>query len=139
MKKFDKSQRSGWRYYWAHWAAFQMVAVMLGVWRPRHLFHDWYKPWLKMFGIPYSEIQYIHRHSSRHHLEYLELNNETRFDWDSMIVDWECSQYTKEACKRNARQKLEHILNDYPNDEHNTYIKYLLRRYVEPRLEKLGL
>jgi hypothetical protein len=139
MKKLDKSQRSGWRYYWAHWAAFQMVAITLGIWRPRHLFHDWYKPWLKMLGIPYSEIQYIHRHSSRHHLEYLELNNGTYFDWDSMIIDWECSQYTKEACKRNARQKMEHILNDYPDDEHNTYIKYLLRRYVEPRLEKLGL
>ena len=139
MKKFEKSQRSDWRYYWAHWAAFQMVAITLGIWKPRHLFHDWYKPWLKMLGLPYSEIQYIHRHSSRHHLEYLELNNGTYFDWDSMIIDWECSQYTKEACTRNARQKMEHILNDYPDDEYNTYIKYMLRRYVEPRLEKLGL
>jgi hypothetical protein len=34
---------------------------------------------------------------------------------------------------------MEHILNDYPDDEYNAYIKYMLRRYVEPRLTQLGL
>lgn len=139
MKKFDKSLRSTWRYYWAHWCAFQMVAITLGIWRPKHLFHDWYKPWLKMLGLPYDDIQFIHRHSTNHHLEWFEVNNESGFDWDSMIIDWECSQYTKESCSRNARQEMEHVLNDYPNDDFNLYIKYLLRKHVAPRLTRLGL
>lgn len=139
MKKFDKSQRSTWRYYLAHWCAFQMVAIMLGVWRPRYIFHDWKKPWLKMFGLPYSEIQYIHRHSTRHHLEYLELNNEMGFDWMAMIIDWECSQYTKEDCTRNARQEYEYLMENLGEEEADKYIKHLLERRVKPRLDMLNL
>ena len=32
MKKFTKAERSGWRYFFAHWCAFQMVAIMLNKW-----------------------------------------------------------------------------------------------------------
>ena len=78
MKKFNKQERSSWRYFWAHWCAFQMVAVTLGVWKPKHLFHDWYKPWLKMFGVPYEDIQKFHRMNSSHHLEYLEYKKAVR-------------------------------------------------------------
>ena len=92
-----------------------------------------------MLGLQYVDIQFIHRHSTNHHLEWFEVNNESGFDWDSMIIDWECSQYTKESCCRNARQEMEHILNDNPNDDYNLYIKYLLRKHVAPRLTRLGL
>lgn len=138
MKKFSKEQRSGWRYFWAHWCAFQMVAITLGVWKFRYLFHDWYKPWFKMFGVPYKKIQRFHRYHSRHHIEYLEsgsLYDLSRFDWDALIVDWECSQYTKEACPRNARKEMNHVLKT-SSDE---YIKCVLNQYMKPRLDELGL
>lgn len=138
MRKFTKAERSGWRYFWAHWCAFQMVAIMLGVWKFRYLFHDWYKPWLKMFGVPYKKIQRFHRYHSRHHIEYLEsgsLHDLSRFDWDALIVDWECSQYTKEACPRNARKEMKYVLKT-SSDE---YIKYVLNQYMKPRLDELGL
>lgn len=140
MVKFNKSQRSGWRYYWAHWFAFQMVAVTLGVWKIKYLFHDWYKPWLKMFGIPYSKIQKYHRYSANHHLEYLEkYHDPTKFDWEAMIIDWECSRYTKEASPRNARQEYEYLMENLPNDDMSKTKKYFLYHYVEPKLKSLGL
>ena len=46
MKKFSKEERSSWRYFWAHWFAFQMTAVTLNAWKFKYLFHDWYKPWV---------------------------------------------------------------------------------------------
>lgn len=38
--KFDKKDRSTWPYFWAHWFAFQMTAVMLNRWKFKYLFHD---------------------------------------------------------------------------------------------------
>ena len=66
------------------------------------------------------------------------LNNPYRFDWEAMIIDWECSQYTKEACPRNARQEMEYIIE---NSNHVTdyYLIYCLKRYMIPKLNKLGL
>ena len=136
MKKFGKKERSSWRYFWAHWCAFQMVAITLGVWKFRYLFHDWYKPWLKMFGIEYKKIQKFHRYNSNHHIEYFEKNNTPhKFDWIALIVDWECSQYTKEACPRNARQEMEWVMETHSDP----YLKYVLKRYMEPKLKELGL
>lgn len=67
--KFDKKDRSTWPYFWAHWFAFQMTAVMLNRWKFKYLFHDWYKPWLKMFGMEYKKIQKFHRNHSNHHID----------------------------------------------------------------------
>lgn len=137
MKKFSKKERAGWRYFWAHWFAFQMVAVTLGVWKFRYLFHDWYKPWLKMFGMEYKKIQTFHRYNSDHHIEYFEYNNNPhKFDWDELIVDWECSQYTKEACPRGARDEMEHIISNNIND---VFLVYVLNAHMRPRLKELGL
>lgn len=135
MKKFTKSDRSTWRYFWAHWCAFQMVAITLGVWKFKYLFHDWYKPWLKMFGMPYEKIQRFHRRHSKHHLEWLDGHSPANMDWISLIVDWECSQYTKEACYRNARDEMEWIIEDTNDD----FLIYILNRYMEPKLKELGL
>ena len=90
-----------------------------------------------MFGVPYKKIQKFHRYHSTHHIEYFEnpRNIPTEFDWDSLIIDWECSQYTKEACPRNALQEMEYVIQTSQDD----YLKYVLNRYMRPRLEKLGL
>ena len=135
MKKFDKSERSTWKYYFAHWCAFQMVALNLGIWKFRYIFHDWYKPWLKMFGMPYEKIQRFHRRHSKHRLEWLDGHSPANMDWISWIVDWECSQYTKEACYRNARDEMEWIIEDTNDD----FLIYILNRYMEPKLKELGL
>ena len=136
MKKFTKAERSGWEYFWAHWCAFQMVAITLRIWKFKYLFHDWYKPWLKMFGVPYERIQYLHRHHSNHHIEYLlDKNDPKKFDWDALIIDWECSQYTKENCPWNARDEMDYVLRTIQNDE----CKYYLNMYMRKRLDDLGL
>ena len=46
---FDKSQRSKFKYWFAHWCAFNMTALNLGVWKFKYLFHDIEKPWLMLF------------------------------------------------------------------------------------------
>ena len=136
MKKFNKQERSSWHYFWAHWCAFQMVALNLGVWKPKYLLHDWYKPWLKMFGVPYKKIQRFHRINSDHHLEYLDYKQPHKLDWMAMVIDWECSQYTKEACHRNAREEMENWISNNIND---TYAIYHLNRYMRPLLDKYDL
>lgn len=113
-----------------------MVVLNLGVWKPKYLLHDWYKPWLKMFGVPYKKIQKFHRINSSHHLEYLDYKHPHKLDWMAMIIDWECSQYTKEACHRNAREEMENWISNNIND---TYVIYHLNRYMRPLLDKYNL
>lgn len=138
MRKFSKNDRSSWPYFWAHWCAFQMVAINLRIWKFKYLFHDWYKPWLKMFGVPYLAIRYFHRTHSKHHLEWISVSGKlpNRFDWDAAIIDWECSQYTKEACTLGARAKMEELITRNSNDH---YIVWCLNRYMRPRLNELNL
>lgn len=140
MRKFSKKDRSTWPYFWAHWCAFQMVALNLGVWKFKYLFHDWYKPWLKMMGVPYKKIQLFHRTHSNHHLEWwtdYDSSNKcwVDFDWDALIIDWECSQYTKEDCPRNARQEMEYVLSCVMDDN----LRHHMTVEMPDRLEKLGL
>ena len=56
-------------------------------------------------------------------------------DWISLIVDWECSQYTKEACYRNARDEMEWIIEDTNDD----FLIYILNRFMDAKLNELGL
>ena len=102
---FTKKQRGGFKYTFAHWCAFQMTALNHGCWRWRFLFHDWYKPWLKLF-LPYTKVQKFHRTHARHHEEWIILHPNRKPDVLAMVIDWECSQYTKEACQLNARETL---------------------------------
>ena len=148
MKKFSKEERSSWRYFWAHWCAFQMVAITLGAWKIKYLFHDWYKPWLKMFGVPYKKIQKYHRTHSKHHIEWLLKNGyynysmEKYFDWEALVIDWECSQYTKENCPRGA---YEEMLNYLDNAKKTIpvcnfkYLKYMLENKMLPIIEKFDI
>lgn len=98
VTRFTKEDRSTFPYWFAHWCAYQMVALNLGVWKFRYLFHDWYKPWLRLF-MDYKKVQRFHRTHSRHHLEY---KGEAPLDYVGMVIDWEASQYTKSQCPLNA-------------------------------------
>ena len=105
MNRFTKEERSTFAYWFAHWCAFNMVALNCKAWKFRYLFHDWEKPWLRLF-LPYSKVQNFHRTHSRHHLEYCGWR---RKDYEGMIIDWECSRFTKEASPLTAREELDRL------------------------------
>lgn len=120
IKKYEKSS---FPYWFRHWCAFQMVALNLGVWKPKHLLHDWEKPWLLLFYGDYKKVQKQHRENSKHHHQYYNFN---KIDWEAMVIDWECSRFTKPQAPLTARETMEQL---HPE----------LTKYVKPIIDKLGL
>ena len=115
---FTKEDRSSFPYWFAHWCSFNMVALLCRKWKFKYLFHDISKPFLRVF-LPYDKVQKFHRHHSRHHLEY-----PGKKDWEAMMIDWECSRYTKQASPRTAKEELDWLfegreitLTDYEKAE----------------------
>ena len=126
---FTKEQRSTFPYWFAHWCAFQMTALNFGIWKFRFLFHDWYKPWMKLV-CKYETVQHYHRYHSRHHLEWGQTHGYEGMDIDAFLVDIECSQYTKQASPLNAVDKLyDYIAKSNDRDE-ITFLTYCLN-YAE--------
>lgn len=104
FKTFDTNSRSSFEYWYYHWKAFNLVAWYLRVWKFKYLFHDIEKPWLRLF-LPYKKVQSIHRRYNSHHKEYREgLYN---VDVEAMVIDNECSRFTKDSAKLNAREFIE--------------------------------
>lgn len=99
---FTKEERSTFPYWFAHWCAFQMTALNLRCWKFHHLFHDMEKPWMRLF-LPYKKVQEFHRHHNKHHIEYY-LDHGVA-NWLDLVIDWECSRFTKTACPRNCREE----------------------------------
>lgn len=124
---FSKEERSSFSYWFAHWCAFQMTALNLHTWRFRFIFHDMEKPWLKLFW-PYDKVKKFHRTHNRHHPEY-----DGRKDWLGMVIDWECSRFTKTAAPMNAIETLESMKTRKPR----WYPE--MKKNIEPILNKLGL
>lgn len=132
LPKFSKDERSSFKYWWAHYRAFNTVAHRCHAWKPKYLLHDIEKPFMRaMFGYP--KTQYIHRHWNRHHIQY---HNPKHIDYEGMAIDWECSQYTKLACPRNA---YEEYMLEITEDELSDYQKILLMKNMPEILKKLGL
>lgn len=102
---FTKEERSGWAYWFAHWCAFNMTALNLRCWHFRYLFHDWEKPWLKLLMHDYKKVQKWHREHSSHHGEFFLKHG--WLHWDDLIVDWECSHFTKAQAQLVAIECLE--------------------------------
>lgn len=107
LKKFDKKDRSKFNYYFYHVLAFNLVAKELHCWKLKYLFHDFEKPWLKLIWGDYKKVQKWHRTHNAHHLEYPKEK-----DYEAMVIDWECSRYTKYAAPRTALQEAAYKLND---------------------------
>ena len=114
LKLFSKNDRGKFRYHFAHVLAFNMTAVILGHWKPKYIFHDFEKPWLMLlWGGDYKRVQTWHRKHNRHHLEY---PDETKIDWEALVIDWESSRFTKSASPLDARGefwKARDKFNDY--------------------------
>lgn len=121
---FDKSERSTFKYWFAHWCAFQLTALRLRAWRFKYLFHDIEKPWLRiLFRGDYAKVQKWHRRHNNHHLQY-----PGKKDYIAMVLDWECSQLTKTSSPYTAYGwylKKKHEVSDYDNREIEKALKEL--------------
>ena len=132
---FGKEDRSTFKYWFAHWCAFNMTALNLKCWKFKYLFHDWYKPWLKLF-MPYEKLQKFHRYHSNHHLEYHydgDKHHYDEIDWETLAIDWECSRFTKNACPRNAHQEARSKIKKHPE------LEFIFETYLFPVLRKLDI
>lgn len=107
--KFNKDDRGKFSYHFAHLFAYNLVALNIGRWKFKYLFHDWEKPWLSLI-FPYYKAQRIHRSHSNHHLEYI---GTKPIDYEAMLIDWECSRLSKSQCKQNSQQMIEELKNQY--------------------------
>lgn len=81
----------------------------------------------------YKKVQKIHRKNNRHHPEY---RNPKRIDWETLVIDWECSRYTKIEAPLNARETYEHYLK---TNRFSPEITELMKQNVPPILDRLGL
>ena len=133
FRQFTKSERSTFNYWYYHWKAFNLQALNLGVWRFSYLFHDIEKPWLKLF-LPYSKVREIHRLNNKHHSAYK--GGLSKVDWLALIIDNECSRFTKSEAQMTAREYIEYVINEKDVD---VEVKNAYRNYALPILEKLGL
>ena len=139
---FSKEERSTFPYWFAHWCAFNMTALNLRAWKFKYLFHDIEKPWLRLFW-DYEKVQRWHRYHNSHHLEYMYRGT---VDVEAMLIDWECSRFTKEASPLTARQEWEKIVEEWNacDQYDHYYYRYIMSRHPELKtvdkvLEKLGL
>lgn len=126
---FTKSERSTFTYWFAHWCAFQMTALNLHRWKPKYLLHDIEKPFLKLFW-DYKKVQKWHRTHNSHHTEY-------KGQWDTyaMVIDWECSRFTKSEAQLNAYDTLKNMIVHESDFEK----RMILYREIAPTIFNLGL
>lgn len=131
MAGFGNDQRGGFKYTFAHWCAFNMTALNLGVWKFKYLFHDIEKPFLMiLFGGDYTRTRNWHKEHNRHHLRY---KGKRGYDWEAMVIDWECSRFTKSEKPLNARATMEVERTKYLDKWE------LITDNITPILNRLGL
>lgn len=131
---FDENEKSTFKYWFAHWCAFQLTALNLKIWKFKYLFHDIEKPWLKLFWT-YKKVQKWHRKHNRHHLEYGLEHGWDAIDWEALMIDWECSQLSKKQCPLNCREEMENKLSEEKWKPYEQEIK----KFLLPLLNKLFL
>lgn len=131
---FEEKEKSGFKYWFAHWCAYNMTALNLNCWKFKYLLHDIEKPWLKLFWGDYTKVRKWHRKHNRHHITYKDKN---KIDWEAAVIDWECSRYTKRDSMKTAREQYEYFINEKYKDYEE--IKILLENNVPKILKKLGI
>ena len=137
FKKFDKSERSSFTYWFWHWLAFNSVAWKLGVWKPKWLLHDIEKPWLKLIWGDYKRVQKWHKHHNRHHIFYGRLHGLNKIDWLAAVIDWECSRYSKNAAQKTAREEIISILSQ--TDKYTMYEREEIKKNCLPIADYLKI
>lgn len=110
-----------------------MTALNLGIWKFKYLFHDIEKPFLLKWYMyirrmnheeAYKCVQQYHRAHNKHHITYwvksgFDNNVLKKLDFEGMVIDWECSRFTKAAAPKTAIETLEVIVNKLTNGEYN--------------------
>lgn len=128
---FTNKERGTFAYTFAHWCAFNMTALNLGVWKFRYLFHDVEKPFLMIwFRGDYTKTRNWHKEHNRHHLRY---KGKRGYDWEAMVIDWECSCLTKKDKPWRAREVMYREMRDNP------LMGEMIYKNIEPILKRLGL
>ena len=123
---FGEEDKSSFPYWFAHWCAFQLTALNLKIWKFKYLFHDFEKPWMRLF-MPYKKVQKWHRIHNNHHLEYGLKHGFNKIDWEALMIDWQCSYMSKKQCPLNAREEMENKLSE---EKWKPYAK-TIRTYLE--------
>lgn len=137
FKKFDKSQRSSFGYWFWHWLAYNLTAIHLKHWKFKYFFHDIEKPWLKLFLKDYAKVQNIHRKNNKHHLAY---KNKDKIDWEGLVIDWECSRLTKIDSPRTAREMYEYsVTTKLAEGKISDDMVLRMKKNIPQILEKLKL
>jgi hypothetical protein len=108
FRHFTKKDRSSFSYWYYHWKAYNLTAYYLGCWKFKYLFHDFEKPWLRLF-LPYKKVQEIHRKNNKHHLEYK--RGLDKVDIQAFIIDNECCRFTKINAPLTAREYLDVLVS----------------------------
>lgn len=123
MKKFSSAHRGTFSYWFAHWRAFNALAMKMHCWQWHHLFHDIEKPFLMLIWRDYARVQKWHREHNAHHIEYA--RGCEHWNTLDMILDWQCSHETK----LDAQKRAIDIINDYLQKydeysrEHEIFVK----------------
>jgi hypothetical protein len=68
---------------------------------------------------------------SNHHLEY---EYQDKIDWEALVIDWECSRFTKYASPRTAYQEMCRLKYAFTPD----FYKFIEQNMM-PILIRLGL
>ena len=106
---FSEKDKSTFSYWFAHWCAYQMTALNYKAWKWKYLFHDIEKPWLELIWKGnHEKVKKWHRAHNSHHIEY---KGKRKKDYEAIIIDWECSRFTKSFRERKASLEIEAKLN----------------------------
>lgn len=134
---FNPEEKSTFKYWLAHWCSYNMTALNLRCWKFKYLFHDIEKPWLKLLLGDYKKVRDWHRKHNKHHLEY---KNPDKIDWESLIIDWECSRFTKLDSPETAREMYEYsITKKVENGKISNDMAIKMKNNIPPILDKLHL
>ena len=134
---FTKEEKSSFKYHFAHWCAYQMTALNLKCWKWKYLLHDIEKPWLKLLWGNYERVRKWHRFNNNHHLSY---KNPNKIDWEALIIDWECSRFTKEDSPKTAREQYQYFLDvRFKRGDYSKEMQDIMNKNIPKILDKLEL
>ena len=123
---FERNDKRGFAYWFAHWCAYNMTAINCNAWKLKYLFHDIEKPWLELIML-HDKVKRFHQRHNRHHFTY---RKRSRVDWEALVIDWECSRFTKAFRSETAREvaKLRLLDGRINLDEYGIVMK-IIERY----------
>ena len=123
---FERNSKRGFAYWFAHWCAYNMTAINCNAWKFKYLFHDIEKPWLELIML-HDEVKRFHQKHNHHHFTY---RKRSRVDWEAVVIDWECSRFTKVFRSETAREvaKLRLLDGRINLDEYSIVMK-IIERY----------